>query len=186
MSFAENLRATRKQRGITQEELAERLEVSRQAISKWESGAGYPETEKLIALSRELNISLDYLLNDGANMEEKEEREEKSAVYAPSGSIAITTFDGENVVVCRSVKCAPIAFPGKREPKFILNGIDRVTFWGEHATLLGWYATQEDVRREIAAITEALGRGEGAYTLRYAADVEYVGILGQPKIKDGQ
>ena len=64
MSFGENLKQIRKQRNITQEELAELLNVSRQAISKWESGNGYPETEKLITLSRELNISLDYLLND--------------------------------------------------------------------------------------------------------------------------
>jgi len=181
MSFGNNLREIRKQRGITQEALAERLGVSRQAISKWESDSGYPETEKLIAISEELSISLDYLLNDVSNAEES--REEKTVVYAPSGKIAITTFDGQNVVSCRSVKCSPILAPGKNEPRFILNGIDRVSFWGEHAVLLGWYATQEDVQREIGAITEALNRGDAAYTLRYAADVEYVGFLGQPRIR---
>ena len=50
MSFGENLRKIRKQRNITQEELAELLNVSRQAISKWEAGNGYPETEKLILI----------------------------------------------------------------------------------------------------------------------------------------
>ena len=60
MSFGDNLKEIRKQRKITQEDLAELLNVSRQAISKWESGNGYPETEKLIMVSRELNISLDY------------------------------------------------------------------------------------------------------------------------------
>ena len=99
MSFGENLRKIRKQRNITQEELAELLNVSRQAISKWEAGNGYPETEKLILISRELNISLDYLLNDTSNLSEKETTEEKNAVYAPSGKIAITTFDRKNVVV---------------------------------------------------------------------------------------
>ena len=48
MSFGENLKNVRKQRGVTQEELAEMLGVSRQAISKWESDGGYPETEKLL------------------------------------------------------------------------------------------------------------------------------------------
>ena len=48
MSFGENLKNVRKQRGVTQEELAEILGVSRQAISKWESDGGYPETENCL------------------------------------------------------------------------------------------------------------------------------------------
>lgn len=77
MSFGENLKNVRKQRGITQEELAEILGVSRQAISKWESDNGYPETEKLLLLSKTLNISLDYLMNDASEMQKKEQTEEK-------------------------------------------------------------------------------------------------------------
>ena len=183
MSFGENLRKIRKQRNITQEELAELLNVSRQAISKWEAGNGYPETEKLILISRELNISLDYLMNDTSNLSEKETTEEKNAVYAPSGKIAITTFDRKNVVVCHAVKSSQILSPGKGEPKYILNGIDKVTFWGEHTTLLGWYETLEDIQKEIKEIVDALNKGVGSYSLKYAADVEYVGIFGQPKIK---
>lgn len=182
MSFGANLREIRKQRNITQEELAGLLNVSRQAISKWESGNGYPETEKLIIISRELNISLDYLLNDTSNLAEKEITEEKHAVYAASGKIAITTFNKENVVVCQAVKSSPILFPGKG-PKYILNGIDGVTFWGDHTTLLGWYETLEDIQKEIKEITEALNKGVGSYSLKYAADIEYVGFFGQPKIK---
>ena len=73
MSFGNNLKEIRKQRGITQEGLAELLGVSRQAISKWESDSGYPETEKLIAISRELDVSLDYLLCDASDGEEKQD-----------------------------------------------------------------------------------------------------------------
>ena len=58
MSFADNLKQIRKEKGLSQEELAELLEVSRQAVSKWEQGAGYPETEKLLLLSNRLNVSL--------------------------------------------------------------------------------------------------------------------------------
>ena len=61
MGFAENLKYIRKKRNITQEQLADILIVSRQAVSKWESGIGYPETEKLLLLSRELDVSLDYI-----------------------------------------------------------------------------------------------------------------------------
>lgn len=64
MSFGENLKNIRKQRGVTQEELAEILGVSRQAISKWESDSGYPETQKLLVISKTLQVSIDYLLND--------------------------------------------------------------------------------------------------------------------------
>lgn len=62
MSFSENLRLMRKERNISQEELAEIMGVSRQAVSKWEQGTGYPEMEKLLILSKELNVSLDYLM----------------------------------------------------------------------------------------------------------------------------
>ena len=50
MSLSENLQNLRKIKNISQEELAEKLNVSRQAVSKWESGSGYPETEKIIAI----------------------------------------------------------------------------------------------------------------------------------------
>lgn len=182
MSFGENLKNIRKQRGITQEELAEILCVSRQAISKWESDRGYPETEKLLIISKTLNISIDYLLNDESVMEEKEKTDEKSVVYAPIGKIAITTYDGQNVVVCQSVKTSSILWPGKDEPKYILNGVDKVTFWGEHTILLGWYATLEDVEKEIFAITNATQNGENVYKLKYNADVDER-TFGSPKLK---
>ena len=62
MSFAENLKQLRKEKQLSQEELAEILDVSRQAVSKWEQGIGYPEVEKLLLLSSKLNISLDRLM----------------------------------------------------------------------------------------------------------------------------
>ena len=61
MSFGENLKTLRKENQISQEELAEMLGVSRQAVSKWERGDGYPEVDKLLILSRKLNVSLDRL-----------------------------------------------------------------------------------------------------------------------------
>lgn len=61
MSFGENLRLMRKARNLTQEQFAEALGVSRQAVSKWEADSGYPETEKLIAISRVLGVSVDQI-----------------------------------------------------------------------------------------------------------------------------
>ena len=62
MSFGENLQTVRKKNQLSQEGLAEMLGVSRQAVSKWELGEGYPEVDKLLLLSKKLNISLDSLL----------------------------------------------------------------------------------------------------------------------------
>lgn len=63
MSFGENLQFLRKlNRGMTQEELAERLNVSRQTVSKWEMNAAYPEMDKAIALTKLFSCSLDDLL----------------------------------------------------------------------------------------------------------------------------
>ena len=63
MSFAEKLKQVRKEKQLSQEELAFMLEVSRHAVSKWELDEGYPEVEKLMMLAKKLNVSLDYLLD---------------------------------------------------------------------------------------------------------------------------
>lgn len=64
MTLGDKLAKLRKEHGYTQEQLAEILGVSRQAISKWESDSAYPETEKLIRLAKMYHTSLDYLLLD--------------------------------------------------------------------------------------------------------------------------
>ena len=63
MEFNEKLQELRKQKGLTQEELAEKLFVSRTAISKWELGKGYPSIESLKAISKFFSVSLDELLS---------------------------------------------------------------------------------------------------------------------------
>ena len=64
MSFADRLKARRKEKGYSQEQLAEILEVSRQSITKWETGTAYPELRKLIMLASTLDTDLDWLLMD--------------------------------------------------------------------------------------------------------------------------
>ena len=62
MGFSENLQILRKMKNMSQEQLAERLDVSRQAVSKWESGNGYPETEKLISICEIFDCSMDEII----------------------------------------------------------------------------------------------------------------------------
>jgi transcriptional regulator with XRE-family HTH domain len=64
MKFSERLKSLRKEKGLSQEELAELLNVSRQSVSKWESGQTYPEIDKLIVLSDLFKITLDNFLKE--------------------------------------------------------------------------------------------------------------------------
>ena len=64
MEFSEKLTDLRKKAGLSQEQLADRLGVTRQSVSKWESGAAMPELVKLIALSELFGVSVDYLVKE--------------------------------------------------------------------------------------------------------------------------
>ena len=73
MIWPEKILYCRKRAGLSQEALAERLGVSRQAVSKWETGEALPETGKLAALAAELGVSVDWLLSE-AELEESQAR----------------------------------------------------------------------------------------------------------------
>lgn len=74
MTFGEKLLQLRKEKGLSQEALAEQVGTTRQAISKWENNQGFPETEKLLLLSNIFEISTDYLLKDEKSSNHKGER----------------------------------------------------------------------------------------------------------------
>lgn len=69
MTLGEKIKSARKSAGLTQEQLAEKLVVSRQAITKWEADKGMPDIGNLKQLSKLLNISIDYLLASGENVD---------------------------------------------------------------------------------------------------------------------
>ena len=64
MIFSEKLQLLRKSKGLTQEEFAEKLNVSRQAVAKWEAGQAYPDIMNLIQISDMMNVTVDYLVKD--------------------------------------------------------------------------------------------------------------------------
>ena len=64
MAFGERLQEVRKRSGLTQEEFAEQLQVSRQSVSRWESGRGYPEMEKIIFICNRYGVTMDELFKD--------------------------------------------------------------------------------------------------------------------------
>jgi transcriptional regulator with XRE-family HTH domain len=71
MHFAEKLQLLRKEKCMSQENLAEAIGVSRQAVSKWESGQSYPEIDKLAALSELFGVSIDSMIKDDNKAAEK-------------------------------------------------------------------------------------------------------------------
>lgn len=73
MNFTENLKALREKDGITQEQLAEQMDVSRQTISKWESGASMPEMEKLVQLTELFGCTMDGLLKGNLCLDTEKE-----------------------------------------------------------------------------------------------------------------
>lgn len=74
MSFNENLQALRKAKGISQEQLAERLDVSRQAVSKWETDGGYPEMDKIIQLCDIFGVTMDELIKGQVELDRNDMR----------------------------------------------------------------------------------------------------------------
>ena len=73
MNLAEKIIQLRKQKGWSQEELATQMDVSRQSVSKWESGISMPDIDKIILLSQIFGTTTDYLLKD--DIEDNEERD---------------------------------------------------------------------------------------------------------------
>jgi len=163
MSFGENLQAIRKKNQLSQESLAEMLGVSRQAVSKWELGEGYPEVDKLLILSKMLNVSLDSLLVG-----------EKPNVITNNGVSASAiriVSPNEGVIANASKVTRSQQFKGsKNSPLYALFSTDGndMSLWGAQNTFLAWYRNLEDVTREISEIQKALDAGAASYTLQYS------------------
>jgi len=172
MGFADNLKLIRQERHISQEELAEIIGVSRQAVSKWEQGGGYPEMEKLLILSKELNVSLDYLML-GEIKSNETNKTISNSLLVPTGKITIKSYDGKSIVNCYKVLASHVMFKAKNnEPKYWLIGVNSGAFWGEKSIVLGWYAEEEKIKKEMDEIAEAITNGVPAYELKYAVKVK--------------
>lgn len=95
MELSEKIRKIREDHGLTQEEMAEKLSVTRQAISKWERGLGYPSIDSLRLLSKEFGVSMNYLLDIG----EEEKSKEYKSLGLKSSIFAIAYILGIVIVI---------------------------------------------------------------------------------------
>ena len=87
MNFAEKLLHLRKREGLSQEDLAAHLEVSRQAVSRWEMGTALPDAPNLLRISKRIGVTVDFLLNDS-------EPEQQAAVLLLVGMQSLACLCG--------------------------------------------------------------------------------------------
>lgn len=114
MNLGEKIYKLRKEKGLSQEALAELVGTTRQAISKWENNQGYPETEKLLMLSNVFEVSIDFLLKD-----EKTETGAEEKGYYVSREMAVGYIGNEK----KTSK-----FFGSGCALFALSGIPYIAF----------------------------------------------------------
>ncbi len=161
MSFGENLQMLRRKNQLSQEGLAEMLGVSRQAVSKWELGEGYPEVDKLLILSKKMNVSLDSLLGEESTPVTCENSR-------PSDRIRIISLH-EGVIINASKVTRSQQFKGRENsPKYALYAFDGADTSFTQNTFLAWYRNLDDVTKELAGIQNALDAGAASYTLQYS------------------
>lgn len=88
MKISEKIQHLRKTNNMSQDKLAESLNVSRQAISKWESGQNYPDIENIKLLSKLFEISIDQLVHDDLTIEKENKKPERNdMIYVVVGMV---------------------------------------------------------------------------------------------------
>lgn len=156
MNFGENLQHLRKLKKYSQEDLADKLQVSRQAVSKWESGTGYPETEKLISICDLFDCSMDELIKGKISIDSNSEKEVYNSFmdkFSKSISLAImliligTTllltilgFNKDNNMYGIVVLLIFVVFS---VPIFIVKGIEMENFKSKYPKLSNFYSQEE-------------------------------------------
>lgn len=118
MKLGERITEKRKEQGMTQAELAEKMLVTRQTVSRWEAGAVYPDIEKIAELAAILNVSCDYLLTD--TDVEKTEQASKSSSTAVTRlmqnlvgkKVKLSFYDGETDMDVLDQLCLIHGFEG--------------------------------------------------------------------------
>lgn len=186
MSISAKIQQLRKSNGLSQEQLAEKLNVSRQAISKWESGASFPDVEKIVLISELFQVSTDYLMKNentvacGADTQQCVQVPKKLYIV-DINKRKLSAFDEFAVEMLGNNGEADlitgITKPDTKVkvPVCILYGVTKGILGMNKRTTLGFYASFEDAKKELANIAKA-GTTETVYELKYAAKMQGVRI----------
>lgn len=156
MNFGENLQNLRKQHNLSQEELADKMQLSRQSISKWESGSAYPEMDKVLALCNIFHCSLDELIQGNlktTNSSLKHQYNQIINKFSRSLALAIgLILFGTVILIAASSYGAPYTNYGLvgflllvaiASPIIVLYGIKLADFKSKHPILDNFYSEAE-------------------------------------------
>lgn len=158
MSLAENLQYLRAREGVTQEQLAERLDVSRQSVSKWESAASYPEMDTLLKLCDMFQVDMDTLLRGSVENSLSEDtagydrfmtlyaRKIAGGVSAIVGSVALWSFLsalGQSEMLGTAMLLLVIAAAAV---VFIASGMEEEHFRKKHPVIPDFYTEPQKER----------------------------------------
>ena len=126
MTLAEKLKDARKNAALSQEQLAEKLCVSRAAVAKWESGKGLPDIENLKAISKLLDVSIDYLVDDGAEMDFRVTKEQ----------IDLDSFEVTGRCRCKEDAAVIARFPEatRINQLSLIHQLNKIEWWADFLT----------------------------------------------------
>ncbi len=157
MSLAENLQYLRAREGVTQEQLAERLDVSRQSVSKWESAASYPEMDTLLKLCDMFQVDMDTLLRGSVENSLSEDtagydrfmtlyaRKIAGGVSAIVGSVALWSFLSA-LGLSEMLGTAMLLVIAAAAVVFIASGMEEEHFRKKHPVIPDFYTEPQKER----------------------------------------
>lgn len=127
MTLAEKLKDARKNAALSQEQLAEKLCVSRAAVAKWESGKGLPDIENLKAISKLLDVSIDYLVDDGAEMDFRVTKEQ----------IDLDSYEIAGHCRCKEDAAVVARFPEatRINQLSLIHQLNKIEWWADFLTM---------------------------------------------------
>lgn len=161
--LGEKIRDLRKRDGLSQEEVAEKLNVSRQMISKYELGETLPDLEKLEELTKLFDVSYADLL---------EEKEKDSDIKSATNKITIQSATEKTIGNYGYFKVGKVIKPFRAKHYYgSLHGVSNHSVFGSTYDHLGYYATKNDLKKELKAIYSAISNGAASYTLQYHAAI---------------
>ena len=171
MILAEKIMVLRKKKGWSQEELAEKLAISRQSVSKWESGASVPDIDKILALSQIFGVSTDYLLKDemeetdGEQLPQAEEEETDAKVVTMEEAERFLTLAGKLSLPRAAATALCVLSP---IPLILLGGVSEYVQAGISEDMAG------GIGMVILLVLVAIGVGILVYTGMQLEPYEYL------------
>lgn len=169
--FADNLRKIRIEKGISQEQLGEVINVSRQSISKYESGYAEPNYDRLIAIANFFEVSTDYLLMSKLDVDTSKRKSDRITVISKLDTLGV-----DGIASYYNFSISRIIGRKQKSPEAMLWGTYDSGLFGDKKCMLACYRSYENAKKEIMAINDAMQKGETNYELQYFVNIKSSGL----------